>query len=129
MTSEKLTLYYDGNCPLCLAEIHLLKQHNHRNLLFFVNLHELEASTSDINCKLAMQSIHARLGQSEIISGPRVFQEAYKRTDLRLMNAFFSKAWFRFFYAKFYTVFAKYRHPISKFIGPCLLRWAKRHYP
>ena len=77
--TEKLTIYYDGACPLCLAEIHFLKHHNHKSLLSFVNLHELDASTSELNCDLAMKTIHARLGDNKIITGSRVFQEAYKR--------------------------------------------------
>lgn len=125
--TEKLTIYFDGNCPLCLAEIHFLEHHNHRGLLCFVNLHTLDA-TNEINCELAMKTIHGRIGDT-LISGPSVFQEAYKRTDLQLVNYFFSFAWFRFIYARFYVFFAKYRHSISKLIGPCLLRLAKKRYP
>ena len=60
--SEKLTIYYDGDCPLCLAEIHFLAHHNHRSLLGFVNLHELDDGQG-IDCHLAMKTIHARLGR------------------------------------------------------------------
>jgi hypothetical protein len=88
----------------------------------------LDASTGELNCDLAMKTIHARLGDNKIITGPRVFQEAYKRTDLKLINYLFSLAWFRFIYSKFYILFAQYRHQISSVIGPCLLRWAKNRY-
>lgn len=125
--TEKLTIYFDGNCPLCLAEIHFLEHHNHRGLLCFVNLHTLDA-TNEINCELAMKTIHGRIGDT-LMSGPSVFQEAYKRTDLQWVNYFFSFAWFRFIYARFYWLFAKYRHSISKLIGRCLLRLAKKRYP
>lgn len=124
--TEKLTIYYDGNCPLCLAEIHFLEHHNHRDLLCFVNLHTLDVA-NQINCELAMKTIHGRIGDT-LISGPGVFQEAYKRTDLELVNYLFSFAWFRFVYARFYVLFAKYRHQISRMIGPCLLRLAKKRY-
>jgi predicted DCC family thiol-disulfide oxidoreductase YuxK len=124
--TEKLTIYYDGDCPLCLAEIHFLSHHNHRDLLNFVNLHAMD-STDEVNCALAMKNIHGRIGE-DLIVGPRVFDEAYKRTDLKLINFLFSLAAFRFLYAKFYVLFAKYRHQISSLIGPCLLRWAKRRY-
>ena len=124
--TEKLTIYYDGDCPLCLAEIHFLRHHNHRDLLSFVNLHAMD-STAEVNCELAMKNIHGRIGD-DLIVGPRVFDEAYKRTDLKLINFLFSLASFRFIYAKFYVLFAKYRHQISSLIGPCLLRWAKSRY-
>lgn len=125
----KLTIYYDASCPLCLAEIHLLKNHNTRGLLDFVSLQDLRPTDCDINCDLAMQTIHARLGESQIITGPEVFFEAYKRTDLRFFNTIFSFSFFRYVYAKFYLNFAKYRHQISKVIGPTLLNLAKKKYP
>lgn len=125
----KLTIYYDASCPLCLAEIHLLKNHNKRGLLDFVSLQDLRPTDCDINCDLAMQTIHARLGESQIITGPEVFFEAYKRTDLRFVNTIFSFSFFRYVYAKFYLNFAKYRHQISKVIGPTLLNLAKKKYP
>ena len=127
--STKLTLFYDGDCPLCLAEIHFLKQHHQRGLLLFKSLQQLDAANADINCDLAFRTIHAKLGANEIIIGPEVFYEAYKRTDLRLVNYLFSIKLIRFIYAKFYVLFAKYRHQISKLIGLYLLRLVQRKYP
>ncbi len=127
--SSKLTIYYDGECPLCLAEIHFLIHHNQKRLLDFVSLQQLDKSEGDINCELAYQTIHARLGEKQLIVGPEVFFEAYKRTDLRLVNYLLSYAAIRFLYAKFYLIFARYRHQISKIIGPCLLNLVQRKYP
>lgn len=124
-----LTIYFDGDCPLCLAEIHLLKSHNHKNLLHFVSLQNLEISDSDINCELAMQSIHAKLGDTQVITGPEVFFEAYKRTDLKVINWVFSFTFMRSIYAIFYLKFAKYRHQISRAIGSCLLSLVRKKYP
>lgn len=123
-----LTIYYDGLCPLCLAEVHFLQQHNHGGLLQFSCLQD-ESTSSGIDCKLAMQTIHARLGEHTLLVGPEVFFEAYKRTDLRWVNALFSFALMRFVYAKAYVFFAKYRHQISKVIGPYLLKRVKARYP
>jgi hypothetical protein len=98
-------------------------------LLAFVSLQEIDASCDDINCELAYKTIHARLGNNEIITGPEVFYEAYKRTDLKLLNYLFSLRIIRFIYAKFYVLFAKYRHQISKLIGPYFLGIIQRKYP
>lgn len=127
--TTKLTIFYDGDCPLCLAEIHFLKQHNQRGLLVFTSLQQLDFANSDIKCDLALRTIHAKLAAHEIIVGPEVFYEAYKRTDLRLVNYLFSLKLFRYFYAKFYGLFAKYRHQISKLIGSYMLRMVKKKYP
>jgi predicted DCC family thiol-disulfide oxidoreductase YuxK len=126
--TTKLTIYYDGNCPLCLAEIVFLKRYNHKGLLEFVSLQSLDASCNDIHCELAMKTIHGRLGENEIIVGPEVFYQAYQRTDLRLINDLFSLRVVRFFYAKFYALFAKYRHQISRLIGPLISRIVRRKY-
>lgn len=127
--TSKLTIYYDGNCPLCLAEIHFLKHHNHKKLLDFVSLQTLEPSDPVINCELAMKTIHARVDDRQVIVGPEVFFEAYKRTDLRMMSYLFSFRLIRFIYAKFYTFFAKHRHQISKVIGPLMLSLVQKKYP
>ena len=127
--STKLTIFYDGDCPLCLAEIHFLKQHNQRGLLLFKSLQQVNAANADINCDLSLRTIHAKLGENEIIIGPEVFYEAYKRTDLRLVNYLFSIKLIRFIYAKFYVLFAKYRHQISKLIGLYLFRLVQKKYP
>lgn len=126
--TTKLTIYYDGDCPLCLAEILFLKQHNQKGLLDFVSLQDLDASCHEINCELALKTIHARLGEQTIIVGPEVFYQAYQRTDLRLINYLLSFRVIRFFYAKFYGLFAKYRHQIASVIGPFLLSLVRRKY-
>ncbi len=126
---ESLSIYYDGNCPLCLAEIHVLKNNNQQQLLKFVNVNDENAVDQAINCELALQVIHAQLASGRIIKGPKVFEEAYKRSDLRLMKWLFSFRLFQQFYAVFYTLFAKFRHQISKCIGPTMLKLAKRLYP
>ncbi|CAN6134685.1 COG3011 Predicted thiol-disulfide oxidoreductase [Methylophilaceae bacterium] len=97
-----LTIYYDGLCPLCLAEVHFLQQHSHSGLLQFSCLQN-ESTTSGIDCKVAMQTIHAKLGEHTLLVGPAVFFEAYKRTDLRWVNVLFSFALIRFVYAKAYV--------------------------
>jgi len=76
--STKLVIYYDGQCPLCLAEVHLLKHNNQKKLLDFVSLQESNASEEGINCELAFKIIHARLGYDKIIVGPEVFLRLIK---------------------------------------------------
>lgn len=132
MTSVKLdtlTVYFDGNCPLCLAEIHVLKNNNRQQLLQFIDLNNPDDVDQAINCSLAMQTIHAQLGNGAIIKGPAVFEEAYKRSDLKVMKVLFSFKLFQVCYGLFYIVFARFRHTISKLIGPRLLTLAQTKYP
>ncbi len=128
-TIEKLTIFYDGNCPLCLAEIHVLKNNNQQQLLRFINLHDENLVDSSINCATALQVIHAQFENGKVIKGPIVFAEAYKRSDLTVMKWFFSFKLFQQIYAMLYVYFAQYRLQISKRIGPFMLKLARRKYP
>jgi len=126
---ETLSILYDGNCPLCLAEIHILKNNNRRQLLKFINLHDENIMDKAINCQLALEVIHAKLSNGQVITGSRVFEEAYQRADLIIMRRLFSFKSFQLFYGIFYITFARFRHQISKLIGPTMLKLVKRKYP
>jgi predicted DCC family thiol-disulfide oxidoreductase YuxK len=128
-TLETLSIFYDGNCPLCLAEIHVLKNNNQQQLLRFINIHDGTLVDSAINCAAALQIIHAQFENGKVIRGPIVFAEAYKRSDLTVMKWLFSFKLFQRIYALFYVYFAQYRHQISKLIGPFLVKLAKWKYP
>jgi len=69
--------------------------------------------------------IHAKLATGQVIKGPVVFAEAYKRSDLTAIKGLFSFTLFQQFYALFYRFFVKYRHQISKMIGQTILKLAK----
>lgn len=126
---EALSIFYDGNCPLCLAEIHVLKNNNQQQLLKFIDVHDKNALGQTISCDLALKVIHAQLASGKVIKGPKVFEEAYKRSDLTVMKWLFSYKLFQGLYAIFYPIFAKFRHQISKLIGPIMLKLAKYKYP
>lgn len=126
---EKLSIFYDGSCPLCLAEIHVLQNNNRRQLLKFIDVHDKDAAGSVIDCDIALKVIHAQLESGQVIKGPTVFAEAYKRSDVRVMKWLFSCSLFQQFYAVFYRFFAKFRHQISKLIGPIMLKLAQYKYP
>ncbi len=126
---ETLSIFYDGKCPLCLAEIHVLKNNNQQQLLTFIDVHDNIALGETVSCDLALKVIHAQLASGKVIKGPKVFEEAYKRSDLKIMKWLFSFKLFQGLYAVFYPLFAKFRHQISKLIGPIMLKLAKYKYP
>jgi predicted DCC family thiol-disulfide oxidoreductase YuxK len=126
---EPLTIYFDGNCPLCMAEIHVLKNNNSQKRLNFIDIHDESMVDDAINCEMALKVIHAKLGDGTIIRGSKVFEAAYQRADLKVMKYLFSLTLFQKGYGKFYIMFARFRHQISSLIGPTLLSVAKRLYP
>ena len=51
---EKLTLFYDGACPLCQAEILFLSRRNQAGLLDFVDINSerFDSDKIGISCEL-----------------------------------------------------------------------------
>ena len=128
---QRLTIYYDGECPLCLAEIHFLKNRNTLGLLEFVDVAapQYDESAHQLTCKLALATMQGRLGDGTQLEGIPVFAEAYKRANLPKLAWLFSRSWLKPFLNASYYVFAKYRHGVSKTIGPMMLRLSKRYTP
>ena len=125
---DSLTLYYDGRCKLCLAEIHFLGGRNQRGLLSFVDINDegFAAAGHTVSCAAAMAQMHGRLDNGQLLTGVPVFAEAYRRADLPGLAWLFSRSWTRPILDLGYGWFARHRHSISRLIGPPLLRLARR---
>jgi predicted DCC family thiol-disulfide oxidoreductase YuxK len=128
---HSLTLYYDGECPLCMAEIHFLKSRNVLGLLEFVDVAaaQYDEATHQLSCQLALATMQGRLSDGTQLEGIPVFAEAYKRANLPKLAWLFSRKCLAPILNASYYVFAKYRHGISKTIGPTMLRLSKRYAP
>lgn len=126
-----LTIYYDGQCPLCLAEIHFLKSRNTLDLLDFVDVAapQFDEATHQLSCKLALATMQGRLSDGTQLEGIPVFAEAYKRANLPSLAWLFSRPWLAPILNVAYGVFAKYRHGISITMGPMMLRLSKWYAP
>lgn len=124
MTSlEKLTLFYDGSCPLCQAEILFLSRRNQAGLLDFVDVHsqQFHADTVGISCEQALAAMYARYENGHLIQGAAVFPEAYRRADLPTLAWIFSRKSLQPMFNLAYRFFAKHRHTISAIFGPAAL--------
>lgn len=131
-TQDALTLYYDGRCPLCLAEIQVLTARNRRGLLHFVDINEdgFGAAEHPVSCAQAMAEMRGSLADGTLLTGVPVFAEAYRRADLPLLAWMFSRTWLRPLLDPGYRLFARHRHAIARMVGPPLLRlvgwWQRR---
>jgi predicted DCC family thiol-disulfide oxidoreductase YuxK len=124
MTSlEKLTLFYDGACPLCQAEILYLSRRNQAGLLDFVDIHseEYDPNTVGVSCEQALAAMYGQYANGKLIQGVEVFPEAYRRANLPVMAWVFSRKPLQPFLQVGYRFFAKNRHTISKLLGPAAL--------
>lgn len=126
---QAMTVYFDGACPLCAAEIRILAARNRHHLLHFVDLSQpgVELMCAVV-CSRAMENIHAVLDDGRTLVGVPVFAEAYRRADLPLLAWLLSRTWLRWLLEPAYAFFARHRARISALLGPPLLRLVRWSY-
>ena len=127
MMMKKLTMYYDGLCPLCQAEILFLSRRNAAGLLSFVDVNSshYSADAVGVSCQQALDSMYAQYDDGELINGVDVFCAAYERANLPTLAWLFSQPSLRPMLSWGYRFFAKNRHLISRIFGPVAL-WVVR---
>ncbi|REH36982.1 putative DCC family thiol-disulfide oxidoreductase YuxK [Paraperlucidibaca baekdonensis] len=126
-----MTLYYDGHCPLCLAEIRFLAERNEAGLLSFVDVCADDFSSAEVgvsSCQILLDNMHAKLADGTVLVGADVFAAAYERAQLPRLAWLFSRPWLMPLWRLVYRVFATHRERISRLIGPGLLAWVTRRY-
>ena len=125
---KKLTMFYDGLCPLCQAEIQFLSGRNQAGLLSFVDINSTEYSPErvGVSCDRALASMCAQYDDGQLIEGVEVFSAAYSRANLPKLAWIFSRPALKPFWNVAYRFFAKHRHMISALFGPLALRLINR---
>jgi hypothetical protein len=128
---EKFTLFYDGACPLCQAEILFLSGRNQANLLDFVDINseQFDSQRLGISCEAALAAMYGQFASGKLIQGVAVFPEAYRRANLPRLAWFFSRKPLQPILRLSYLFFAKNRHAISNLLGPAALRLVKSKAP
>jgi predicted DCC family thiol-disulfide oxidoreductase YuxK len=123
-----LTMYYDGQCPLCVAEIEYLQSRNGHGQLAFVDVTHTGFAAEDhrISCDAAMAQIHGRTAEGHVLVGVPVFAMAYKAVQLDFLAWVLSRRWLMPVLQPAYVLFAKHRQTISQRIGPTVLRLSRR---
>jgi predicted DCC family thiol-disulfide oxidoreductase YuxK len=127
----KLTLFYDGACPLCQAEILFLSGRNQANLLDFIDIHseKYDPLKVGVSCEEALAAMYGQYADGTLINGPAVFPEAYRRANLPTLAWIFSRKTMQPALKLGYRFFAKNRHAISRVLGPGALWLVKSKFP
>jgi len=128
---KPFTLFYDGACPLCQAEILFLQNRNQAGLLHFVDINsaQYDPQAVGVSCEEALASMYGQVEGEAPINGVAVFGEAYRRANLPFMTWLFTRRWMMPILGPSYRFFAKHRHGISGFFGPPLLKLVNTLYP
>ena len=120
---QTFTLFYDGACPLCQAEILFLSKRNEAGLLNFVDINSThyDPQKIGITCEQALAAMYGQFADGTLINGISVFPEAYRRARLPFLAWLFSRKLFQPALKVAYHFFAKNRSSISKLLGPSAL--------
>ena len=74
------TVYFDGSCPLCRAEIGYYRRKDHSGALCFVDVSEPDALVPDgLTQRRAMERFHVSAGNGQLLSGAAAFIEVWAR--------------------------------------------------
>jgi len=119
MSSSKLTLYYDGQCPFCLAEMTRLRHWNVAGQLAFVDIAEpgFDPLILGVDMEALNLELHSRTAAGDLLVGIDSMLAAYTLVG---------KGWFvlplrvrllRPPLAYLYRKFARNRYRISALLG------------
>ena len=77
---NKITIFYDGACPLCVAEMTKLKESDSRGFidLIDINLSDFNDRHPEINREKALKILHGKLSDGSILLGLDVTHYAWK---------------------------------------------------
>ncbi|OKY27861.1 thiol-disulfide oxidoreductase DCC family protein [Thalassotalea sp. PP2-459] len=117
MKNNVLTIFYDGYCPLCCAEMNQLKQCDKNNVIELVNLRHDNFSLNypHINTKVALRVLHGEY-QGKVLQALDVTYQAWRMVGKGIYVAPLKFPAIKQIANVSYLVIAKYRQPISSFL-------------
>ena len=76
----KSTVYFDGSCSLCRAEIGYYRREDQDSALCFVDISDIGAMPPEgITQELAMKRFHVQASDGRVLSGAAAFVEVWAR--------------------------------------------------
>ena len=108
----KITLLFDGACPLCQREVSFLRARDSHNKILFIDIDSpgyRPELFQDISYRKAMGRIHAITSSGEVLKDVRVFREAYRLVGLGWIYAPTGSPLVRFLVDEVYQIWAQWR--------------------
>lgn len=123
-----LTIFHDGNCPVCRLDIANLKAHNDAGRLRFIDIStkDFDAAAYGKTQSELLAEIHAQRPDGSFASGMEVFRLAYRAVDLGWVVAPSNWPLLHGATNAVYRLFARHRSWISRrfgFVFETLLAW------
>ncbi|MBN3836549.1 DUF393 domain-containing protein [Burkholderia sp. Ac-20344] len=119
MGSTELVLYFDGRCPLCVAEIKRLAARDARQQLAFVDIAEpgFDPAPLGVDLSALNRELHARLPDGRVLTGVDSILAAHALTGRRWLVRLLRVPAVRGALAPLCRRFARNRHAVSRWLG------------
>ncbi len=119
MSTQRLTLLYDGACPFCLREVAWLRRRDRRGLLAFADIAapDFDETQYGVSGREVQARIHAVLADGTVLEGMPVFREAYARIGLGWLIAPTGWPILRPIFDGMYRLFAANRVRLGRLFG------------
>lgn len=90
IVAPEVEVFFDGECPLCMREIRLLRRLDRRNAILFTDIARPGFDPSPLGLSFAdlMDRIRGRLPDGTLIEGVEVFRRLYAAVGFRRLAAF-----------------------------------------
>lgn len=77
--NHEVEVFYDGDCPLCIREINMLRWLDKKNKILFTDIavKDFDATSTGLTWNELMDRIHGRLPDGKMIEGVEVFRRLY----------------------------------------------------
>lgn len=113
-----LTIFYDGNCPMCATEMAHLKKHDTDNRISLVDIHQddFSARYPSVCFDDAMKILHGHY-KSQLLLGLEVTHRAWTLVGKGFWVAPLNWPIIKTISHWIYLGLAKYRHPISALLA------------
>ncbi|XP_020229913.1 uncharacterized protein At5g50100, chloroplastic [Cajanus cajan] len=113
----KIKMLYDGDCPLCMREVNMLRERNKSyGTIKFVDISSDGYSPQDnqgLDYETVMGRIHAILSDGTVVTDVEAFRRLYEHVDLGWVYAITKYEPIAKFADSIYGVWAKYRLQIT----------------
>ena len=116
--ANELTIFYDGGCPLCVAEMQHLYERNGQNKIAFEDIYadDFGERFPHINQQKADRILHGQRADGQIILGLDVTYQAWTLVGKRHWVAVLRWPIIKHVADAVYLLFARYRNTISKLL-------------
>lgn len=115
----ELTLYYDGNCPFCLAEMRRLMRWNSAGRLDFVDISTPDFDPAPLGVDMAAldRELHSRTADGRLLVGTDSMLAAYTLAGRAWLVLPLRVRILRPLLAGLYRSFARNRYRFSRWMG------------